>query len=91
MLLSQNDRNGSGYLRVKLCKNGKCKRHLIHRLVAAAFIPNPYNLQEVNHIYECKDNNNSNNLEWCTREYNNNYGTRNKRVSETLKERFRNK
>ena len=48
----------------------KGKKYLIHRLVALAFIPNPYKLPEVNHIDERKDNNYVNNLEWCSRSYN---------------------
>jgi hypothetical protein len=66
------------YCRVHLYKNGKGKHHLIHRLVAQAFIPNPNKLPQVNHKDENKDNNNVNNLEWCTAKYNNNYGNRNK-------------
>ena len=57
----------------------KRKSFLVHRLVAQAFIPNPYNLPQVNHIDENKLNNNANNLEWCTCKYNNNYGTHNVR------------
>ena len=68
-----------------LYKDGKKKRYLVHRLVAIAFIPNPNNYKEVNHKDENPSNNNVKNLEWCTREYNNNYGTRNKKASEKKK------
>lgn len=72
-----------GYLMVTLCNNGCCKTFKVHRLVAQAFIPNPENLPCVNHKDEDKSNNNVENLEWCTAEYNNNYGTRNKRSAES--------
>lgn len=68
-----------GYLKVGLWKNGKQKYFLTHRLVAEAFIPNPYNLPCINHKDECKTNNNVNNLEWCNSKYNNAYGTRTER------------
>lgn len=74
-----------GYLRVYLCKNGKRKTRFIHRLVAGVFLPNPNGLQQVNHRDEVKDNNNVENLEWCTREYNNNYGTRTERISKKVR------
>lgn len=70
-----------GYLFVKLCKQGQCKKIKIHRLVALAFIPNPNNLPEINHKDETPANNNVENLEWCDRTYNNNYGTRNARAA----------
>ena len=73
-----------GYLQVHLYKNRKPKMFQVHRLVAEAFIPNPDNLPEVNHKDEDKTNNSVENLEWCTREYNNNYGTHNKRVSKKM-------
>jgi len=55
-----------GYKTVILSKNGKKYIFGIHRLVAMAFIPNPYNKKQVNHINEIKHDNNVNNLEWCT-------------------------
>ena len=65
----------SGYLSVELFdENGKSKRLLIHRLVAMAYIPNPENLPQVNHIDENPLNNAVSNLEWCTAKYNMNYG-----------------
>lgn len=73
-----------GYLQVNLSKNGKAKTFQVHRLVAEAFIPNPQNLPEVNHRDEDKTNNTMNNLEWCTRQYNLNYGTHNERISKTM-------
>lgn len=68
--------NNSGYHFVDLYKNGKAKGHLIHRLVAEAFIPNPKGLPQVNHKDEDKNNNCASNLEWCDAKYNMNYGTR---------------
>ena len=62
--------NGKGYLRVQLCKDGKGKWYRINRLVAQAFLPNPNNLPEVNHIDKDKTNNKVENLEWCTTQYN---------------------
>lgn len=75
---------GNGYLQVSLSKNGKQKNFYIHRLVAEAFITNPLNLPCVNHKDEDKTNNNVENLEYCTHEYNNNYGTRTEKASKTM-------
>lgn len=73
--------NGKGYFHVCLYnKEHKCKLVMIHRLVAKAFIPNPENLPQVNHIDECKHNNRADNLEWITSEDNINHGTHNERV-----------
>ena len=77
--------NGWGYLYVSLSKNGKVKKYKVHRLVAEAFIPNPLNLPCINHKDENPLNNNVENLEWCTHEYNNNYGTHNERISKAMK------
>lgn len=70
----------NGYKQVALCKNGKYKYKYIHRLIAEAYIPNPDNLPEVNHMDENKEHNYTNNLEWCSKEYNNNYSTRTERA-----------
>ena len=59
------------------------KNKYIHRLVAEAFIERPDGLYEVNHLDEDKKNNIVNNLEWCDRKYNNNYGTKIKREIST--------
>lgn len=65
MFLSPNLSN-AGYHRVGLYKNGSYAWFSIHRLVAAAFIPNPNNLPCVNHKNLRKTDNGVNNLEWCT-------------------------
>ena len=51
-------------------KSGKNKMKTVHRLVAEAFVPNPNNYPEVNHLDLDKLNNDAANLEWCTREQN---------------------
>lgn len=71
------------YSRVCLCKNGVKKTWKVHRLVADAFIPNPDNLPEINHKDENKYNNCVENLEWCSKVYNNNYGTKTERTEDT--------
>lgn len=72
-----------GYLGVSLSKENTPTNFEVHRLVAKAFIPNPDNLPEVNHKDEVKTNNCVDNLEWCDRKYNCNYGTRNERIIKT--------
>ena len=63
------------YVRICSSQDGINTRIPIHRLVAEAFIPNPNNLPCINHKDENKLNNCVDNLEWCTRKYNTNYGT----------------
>ena len=72
------NKNNKGYCVVNLTYNRKTKHKLIHRLVAESFIPNPNNLPEINHKDENKSNNRVDNLEWCTRKQNNNYGIQSK-------------
>ena len=74
-------KNKDGYCYVDIFVNNEKKTVLVHRLVAQAFIPNPNKLPQVNHIDENKSNNFVNNLEWCSRSYNINYGNRNKKVA----------
>lgn len=72
--------NTKGYPIVVLRKDGKSSTIAVHRLVAMAFIPNPMNLPQVNHIDENKSNNNVGNLEWCTAYHNVHHGTRGERA-----------
>ena len=62
--------NADGYMQITVGPDSKRTQYRVHRMVADAFIPNPYGLPEVNH----KDNNRANNcvenLEWCTHAYN---------------------
>lgn len=64
-----------GYPRLTLCVNDKRIYRNVHRLVAIAFIPNPNNLPQVNHISEVKTDNRVINLEWSSVVDNVNHGT----------------
>ena len=86
-----------GYKRVFLTIDGKLKAMAVHRLVASAFLnKNDFkcmptedgtkiNLDTlvVNHKDENKLNNYVENLEWCTQNYNNNYGTHNEKTAKS--------
>lgn len=78
--------NSGGYFNVALYSKYSVKKYLlIHRLVAQAFIPNPNDYPQVNHIDENKINNNVDNLEWCTSEYNLGFKNRRKKASKSTK------
>ena len=76
--------SGIGYLKVVLCKDGKVKQCLVHRLVAQAFLENPQNLPMINHKDEVKSNNCVQNLEWCSASYNNSYNDKSKKAGKKL-------
>lgn len=67
-LIKQLDKDG--YLEVGLSENYKSKYVFVHTLVATAFIQNPNNFKQINHIDGNKQNNVPSNLEWCSSEYN---------------------
>lgn len=59
-----------GYFNTHLYNDGARSHVRVHRAVAEAFIPNPDNKPEVNHIDGNKTNNNASNLEWVTKKEN---------------------
>ena len=83
ILKSKNDKGG--YIRVSLKKDGKIKGYLLHRLILTTFkevLEHLVNekIIDINHIDEDKQNNNLENLEWCSRLENNTHGTRTERA-----------
>ena len=76
--------NKDGYKRISLFNGTKYVKRYIHRLVAAAFIPNPENLPEIDHIDGDRANNHATNLRWCTRKQNANNPITRKRMSERI-------
>ena len=79
--------NHNGYLKHHLYKHNKLKELFLHRIIAIAFIDNPEEKPQVNHIDENKLNNDLSNLEWCTVRENLIHGTRTKRVAEKLSQK----
>ena len=76
----------NGYMRVILSDNGKNKTYFVHRLVAAAFIPNPENKPCIDHIDGDRANNHADNLRWVTvKENQNNPITKSKWIGKKAK------
>ena len=71
-LMNGNTRK-DGYKQVTLCKEGEGRAYGVHRLVALAFVEGYADGLVVNHKDEDKQNNHADNLEWCTRSYNQTY------------------
>ena len=65
-LIKQSPNKSVLYMQVQLWKENKGMNYYVHRLVAEAFIPNPDNLREVNHIDGNRQNNHIENLEWVS-------------------------
>lgn len=74
----------NGYLLCKLSKNGVCPSKFVHTIIAKTFIENSDGLPCINHKDENKTNNCVNNLEWCSYQYNNTYGTKTERIRKKL-------
>ena len=77
------DKEEKGYCRLSVKIGGKRKHFPIHRLVAIAFIPNPNNKSQVDHIDNDKNNNRVDNLRWVSNKENSNY--RWERIRKALK------
>lgn len=70
---------------VNLCKNGVPHRNTVHFFIASTFLPKwKAEYTQINHKNENKTDNRVENLEWCTSQYNINYGNRNSKVSKKL-------
>ena len=67
------DKEEKGYCRLSIKVNGVKKHYAVHRLVALAFIPNPENKPQVDHIDNNKNNNKVPNLRWVTNKENARY------------------
>ena len=74
VIMDYSDRN-TKYINIPLYKDKKEYRCQLHRLVLSSFKPETDTYEDVNHIDENKHNNRLDNLEWCTKTYNQSYGT----------------
>lgn len=74
----------NGYYYVVLCGDSKKRTAPVHRIVCEAFLPHQDGLDQVNHINEDKRDNRVENLEWCTKAYNNKYNGKDQRCSKPV-------
>lgn len=65
-IIKKLQKSKTGYWCIELWRHNKLKYVKVHRLIADAFIPNPENKPQVNHIDSNRLNNDISNLEWCT-------------------------
>ena len=79
-------RNGKGYLKVGLMKNGKSNKKRVNRLVAMAFIENPNNYPFVDHIDGNKENNSITNLRWVTDKQNKEHAAKLRKLAKSMNE-----
>ena len=98
-VLKEYNSDEAGHKSVKMCRDGKEYSFLVYRLGMEAFVPNPNNYPCVNHkdenplnnlIYINEDgtvNLEKTNLEWCTKAYNNTYGTVKERAAAKMRGR----
>ena len=83
-LLNPKPEKRTGRLHVYLSNGKEHITGFFHQFLAATFIPNPNNYPFVNHKDENPSNNCVENLEWCTKYYNDNYGTARERAWKTM-------
>lgn len=84
-ILKEKRNKKSRMVQVTLYKNGIGTSYLVHRLVGEAFIPNPENKPQINHIDGNRHNNCVDNLEWCTSRENNLHAYRNNLIKTQIK------
>ena len=79
---------GNSRCQIWLYGLGKRKKEYDYRVVAEAFVPNPLNKSDINHLDENPFNSRADNLAWCTKKENNQYGNKEKRHRENLKKKI---
>lgn len=74
--------NDKGYYSIVLRKKGIGTTKILHRIIAKAFIPNPNNKPQVNHLNHIRDDNRLHNLEWVTAKENSDHANTYKKLSD---------